>query len=99
MSSAISSDQYFGRGSYDPSATAEAQGRLQQFSGATAISSSAYFGRDEEEEEEAARQVREEDGLEGLEKAAMDMVGKVLQDERVQNLGDAIRTGALKVGA
>lgn len=27
----------------------------------------------------------------------MDMVGKVLQDERVQNFGDAIRTGALKV--
>lgn len=92
----ISSDQYFGRGSYDPQASAQAQGRLQQFSGATAISSSAYFGRDEEEEA-AARQARDEDGLEGLEKAAMDMVGKVLQDERVQNLGDAIRTGALKV--
>lgn len=47
---AISSDQYFGRGAYDPSAESEARTRLQQFDGATAISSNAYFGREEEEE-------------------------------------------------
>lgn len=43
---------YFGRGSYDPSAAAEAQTRLRDFQGATAISSNAYFGREEENEEE-----------------------------------------------
>jgi ADP-ribosylation factor GTPase-activating protein 2/3 len=46
----ISSDQYFGRGAYDPSAATEARSRLQQFDGATSISSNQYFGREEEEE-------------------------------------------------
>lgn len=45
----ISSDEFFGKGSFDPSAQAEAKGRLQGFEGATAISSNAYFGRPEEE--------------------------------------------------
>jgi ADP-ribosylation factor GTPase-activating protein 2/3 len=39
---------YFGRNDYDPSAQAEANSRLQQFRGATSISSNQYFGRDEE---------------------------------------------------
>jgi ADP-ribosylation factor GTPase-activating protein 2/3 len=43
----ISSDMYFERGGYDPAAAAEAQDRLKNFQGATAISSNAYFGRDE----------------------------------------------------
>ncbi|KAF3182913.1 ADP-ribosylation factor GTPase activating protein, ER-Golgi transport, variant 2 [Orbilia oligospora] len=47
---AISSDQFFGRNAYDPSAQAEAKTRLQNFDGATAISSNAYFGREEEED-------------------------------------------------
>jgi ADP-ribosylation factor GTPase-activating protein 2/3 len=46
----ISSDQYFGRGAYDPAAESEARTRLQQFDGATAISSNQYFGREEEDE-------------------------------------------------
>jgi ADP-ribosylation factor GTPase-activating protein 2/3 len=46
---AISSDQFFGRGNYDESASAEARARLSQFKGANAISSNQYFGRDEEE--------------------------------------------------
>ncbi|KAG2172216.1 hypothetical protein INT43_004757 [Umbelopsis isabellina] len=46
---AISSDQFFGRGNYDESASAEARTRLAQFKGANAISSSQYFGRDEDE--------------------------------------------------
>lgn len=52
MSIAISSDMYFGRGSYDPEASNQAQSRLKEFSGATAISSNAYFGRSEEDDEE-----------------------------------------------
>lgn len=48
---AISSDEYFARNDYDPQAQSEAKGRLSQFDGATSISSNAYFGREEEEEE------------------------------------------------
>ncbi|KAL2754429.1 hypothetical protein ACRALDRAFT_2043413 [Sodiomyces alcalophilus JCM 7366] len=45
----ISSDEFFGKGSFDPNAQAEAKTRLQGFEGATAISSNAYFGRPEDE--------------------------------------------------
>ncbi|EWC47232.1 hypothetical protein DRE_03351 [Drechslerella stenobrocha 248] len=47
---AISSDEFFGRNAFDPSAQAEARTRLQNFDGASAISSNAYFGREEEED-------------------------------------------------
>ncbi|KAJ9107920.1 hypothetical protein QFC19_002663 [Naganishia cerealis] len=98
----ISSDQFFGRGSYDPAASAEAKQRSSQFAGATAISSNAYFGREEEEEEMQA----EESGLLGelgggegvaaIERGLRDLAGKVMANPDVQNLGDSIRTGALK---
>ncbi|RMZ91878.1 hypothetical protein DV736_g843, partial [Chaetothyriales sp. CBS 134916] len=45
----ISSDEFFGRNNYDPSAHAEAKQRLQGFEGATSISSNAYFGRPEDD--------------------------------------------------
>ncbi|KAI9678266.1 MAG: ADP-ribosylation factor GTPase activating protein, ER-Golgi transport [Caeruleum heppii] len=45
----ISSDEFFGRNNYDPSAAAEAKTRLQGFEGQTSISSNAYFGRPEDE--------------------------------------------------
>lgn len=45
----ISSDEFFGKGSYDPTAQSEAKTRLQGFEGASSISSSQYFGRDEDE--------------------------------------------------
>ncbi|KAH6687705.1 hypothetical protein F5X68DRAFT_206098 [Plectosphaerella plurivora] len=45
----ISSDEFFGKGAYDPNSQAEAKTRLQGFEGASAISSNAYFGRPEEE--------------------------------------------------
>ncbi|KAK4935450.1 ADP-ribosylation factor GTPase activating protein, ER-Golgi transport [Elasticomyces elasticus] len=45
----ISSDEFFGRANFDPSAQAEAKGRLQGFEGATSISSNAYFGRPEDD--------------------------------------------------
>ncbi|KAF4460183.1 zinc finger GLO3 [Fusarium albosuccineum] len=48
----ISSDEFFGKGAFDPNAQAEAKTRLQGFEGATSISSNAYFGRPEEEPEE-----------------------------------------------
>lgn len=46
----ISSDEFFGRGNYDPNSQSEAKTRLQGFEGATSISSNAYFGRPEDEE-------------------------------------------------
>ncbi|GJC78014.1 ADP-ribosylation factor GTPase-activating protein GLO3 [Colletotrichum liriopes] len=48
----ISSDEFFGKGSFDPNAQAEAKTRLQGFEGATSISSNAYFGRPEDEPQE-----------------------------------------------
>lgn len=98
---AISSDMYFGRNSYDPTAVSEAQTRLQSFRGATSISSNQYFGRDEEEE--LADRGHAESGmlgdgsLAGLELAAKDAIAKVLANPDVQNVGESIRSGALKV--
>ena len=45
----ISSDEFFGRNNFDPSAQTEAKSRLQGFEGATSISSNAYFGRPEDD--------------------------------------------------
>lgn len=102
---AISSDQYFGRGTYDPQASAEARTRLQNFSGATAISSNAYFGRPDEEDESLL--AGEEGGLLGdlannetvqqLERGVRDLAGRVMANPDVQQLGDSLRTGALRV--
>ena len=95
---------YFGRGTYDPAASSEAQSRLQQFSGATAISSNAYFGRPEEDEEEndalggeGLLGLGDNETIQGLERGIRDMAGRVLANPDVQNLGDQIRQGALKV--
>lgn len=91
---------YFGRGSYDPSAAAEAQTRLRDFQGATAISSNAYFGREEEEEEEGGLGrdgMGGEDAIAGLERGIRDMAERVLANPEVQQFGDQIRAGALKV--
>ena len=49
---AISSDQLFGRGSYDETASREAREKLKSFDNATSISSASYFGEDQEAEGE-----------------------------------------------
>lgn len=93
---AISSDEVFGKGNFDPSAQAEAKSRLQGFEGASAISSNAYFGRPEEDDatedygdlESAAKDfvrkfgITAGDDLEALTRAASDVSGK---------LADAVR--------
>jgi ADP-ribosylation factor GTPase-activating protein 2/3 len=94
---AISSDMYFERNTYDPSTVSEAQTRLQSFQGATSISSSAYFGRDEEEEMEASRAAAGGDGLASLEASAKEMAQRFLSNPDVQNAAENIRAGALKV--
>ncbi|EJU02995.1 ArfGap-domain-containing protein [Dacryopinax primogenitus] len=100
---AISSDMYFGRNAYDPTAHAEAQTRLAQFQGATSISSNQYFGR-EEEEEAGPRPLsgglllgNTNETLANAEIAARDVIGRVLANPDVQNAGESLRQGALKM--
>jgi hypothetical protein len=90
---------FFERGSYDPATASEGRARLAQFQGATSISSNQYFGR---EEEEALAQASDggvlgDGSLAGLENAARDAVSRIMANPDVQNLGDSIRSGALKV--
>ncbi|KAI0028838.1 hypothetical protein K488DRAFT_57661 [Vararia minispora EC-137] len=97
---AISSDMFFNRGAYDPQEVAEGQARLAQFQGATSISSSQYFGRDEEDEVAMARANQSllgDGSLAGLETAARDAVARVMANPDVQQLGETLRTGALKL--
>ncbi|KAI6111586.1 hypothetical protein EDD16DRAFT_1206071 [Pisolithus croceorrhizus] len=97
---AISSDMYFGRNDYDPSVLAESRTRLQNFQGATSISSNQYFGREEEEEFERAASeggLLGDGNLSNLENIARDTIAKVLANPDLQNVGESIRTGALKL--
>ena len=90
---------YFGRNDYDPAAVGEAQTRLQSFQGATSISSNQYFGREEEEEINRAADagLLGDGSLSGLEMAAKDAIGRLMANPDIQNIGENIRSGALKV--
>ena len=79
----ISSDEFFGKGAFDPSAQSEAKQRLQGFESATSISSNAYFGR---EEEPAAEEYGD------LESAAKDFVRKfgVTAGDDLENLTQVV---------
>jgi ADP-ribosylation factor GTPase-activating protein 2/3 len=99
---AISSDMYFGRNDYDPNAVCEAQSRLRDFQGATAISSNQYFGREDDDELHGAGAGADggllgDGSLAGLEVAARDAVSRVMANPDVQNMGESIRAGALKL--
>lgn len=87
---AISSDEYFGKGAYDPNSQAEAKTRLQGFEGATAISSNAYFGRPEDEPEEEYGD---------LESAAKDFVRKfgITASDDLENLTNLVGEGATRL--
>lgn len=97
----ISSDMYFGRGLHDPTRSEETQQRLQQFQGSTAISSAAYFGREEEEERAMGSgdlsNVLGDGSLEGIQSAARDAISRVMASPDVQNGLEGLRAGALKV--
>lgn len=94
---AISSDQMFGRNTYDPQAMAEARTRLAAFDGAQAISSSSYFGEDEEEN---ARAGNGGSNNLNLERMAQDLAGRVrgLTNDDMSGLKDALEQGANKLG-
>lgn len=87
----ISSDEFFGKGAFDPNAQSEAKTRLQGFEGATSISSNAYFGRPEDED------AGEEYG--DLESAAKDFVRKfgVTAGDDLENLTQALGEGATRL--
>lgn len=93
---------YFGRNDYDPNAVTEAQSRLRDFQGATSISSNQYFGREEDDDLHGAGggadgSLLGDGSLAGLELAARDAVSRVMANPDVQNMGESIRAGALKV--
>lgn len=95
---AISSDEVFGIGpQYDPAAQKEASQRLQAFSGAQAISSSSYFGEDEDEQ---GRGRRNSLGMGNLESAARDFASKFSgnANQDIEVLKDALENGATKLG-
>jgi ADP-ribosylation factor GTPase-activating protein 2/3 len=96
---------YFERGGYDPAAAAEAQERLRSFQGATAISSNAYFGREEDEHGEdggpggggGGEGMLGDANLENIQASARDAIQRVMANPDVQNAAESIRQGALKV--
>lgn len=100
---AISSEMFFERGAYDPNAVSEARSKLQQFQGATSISSNQYFGREEGEERDGEDSMGQSGSFTGneslsqLEAVARDTLSRVAAREDVQNAMESIRTGALKV--
>lgn len=88
----ISSDEFFGKGSFDPNAQSEAKQRLQGFEGATSISSNAYFGRPEDDG-------AGEEGYGNIEDAAKDFVRKfgVTAGDDLENLTHVLGEGASKL--
>ncbi|RAL11691.1 ADP-ribosylation factor GTPase-activating protein [Aspergillus homomorphus CBS 101889] len=89
----ISSDEFFGRDRFDPSAQNEAKERLRQFDGATAISSNSYFGRPEDD------LPAESDTYGDIENAAKDFVRRfgITAGDDLENLTQLVGDGAVKL--
>ncbi|KAI9888119.1 MAG: ADP-ribosylation factor GTPase activating protein, ER-Golgi transport [Watsoniomyces obsoletus] len=92
----ISSDEFFGRDAYDPSAKNEARSRLQGFEGSTSISSNAYFGRPEDDNPGGDDYGA---GYGDLETAARDFVRKfgVTAGDDLENLTNVLGEGGKKL--
>ncbi|SGY25656.1 BQ5605_C018g08653 [Microbotryum silenes-dioicae] len=96
----ISSDMYHQTGAYDANSAKEAKERLQQFNGATAISSSMYYGRNEDEDNEGEESILQANGLGGLEASARDAVRNFMETTGIESADDvhlALRQGASKL--
>lgn len=102
----ISSDEFFGRGPrFDENATNEARAKLQSFNGAQSISSSSYFG--EEEEGQGSAGGRGRGGSQGglnlgdLEASAREFASRFSgnANEDMEVLKDALEDGATKLGS
>lgn len=92
----ISSDEFFGKGAFDPSAQTEAKTRLQGFEGASSISSNAYFGRPEEDDIGAGGAAGE---YGDLETAAKDFVRKfgITAGDDLENLSNLVGVGGRRL--
>ena len=92
MQKGISSDEFFSRGTFDPTAQSEAKTRLQGFEGATSISSNAYFGRPEEEDDGSGE-------YGDLETAAKDLIRRfgITAGDDLENLSSMVGEGAQKL--
>lgn len=97
---AISSDEFFGRNTFDASLKQEAKQRLQTFDGAQSISSAAYFGEEEETHGPGSNpdtfNIRDMD-LEGTAR----QLASTIQNTTGQDVGalkDALELGANKLG-
>lgn len=91
----ISSDEFFGREQFDPTAQAEAKSRLSGFEGATSISSNAYFGRPEED----LPAIDEYGNYGDLETAAKDFVRRfgITAGDDLDNLTQVLGDGATRL--
>ena len=92
---------YFETGNYDADERKAAQSRLKEFDGQTAISSDAYFGRERSSLDEDNMS---DEGLLGggetmqsIENTARDWAQRIASNPDVQQIGEGIRAGALKV--
>lgn len=92
---------YFERGNYDADESAAAQSRLREFNGQNAISSDAYFGRErssfDEDDQSNEGMLGNGDTIQQFENTARDWAQRVAANPDVQQLGEGIRAGALKV--
>ena len=89
----ISSDEFFGRESYDPAAQQEAKTRLTGFEGATSISSNAYFGRPEDDIAEGSGDYGD------LETAAKDLIRRfgLTAGDDLENLTNVLGEGSRRL--
>lgn len=99
---AISSDQLFGRGSYDQDASNEAKEKLKTFDNATSISSSSYFGDDKQDNQDDGNfgnNTKFSTNAYGLSQQQSSFVDfSANADDELQMLKDVMEQGAEKIG-
>ena len=98
----ISSDEFFGRGPrFDEDAKREAQSKLQAFNGAQSISSSSYFGEDDETTRAARSNSNGGINLNDIEASAKEFASRFLgnANQDLEVLKDALEDGATKLGS
>ncbi|EHN02789.1 Glo3p [Saccharomyces cerevisiae x Saccharomyces kudriavzevii VIN7] len=99
---AISSDQLFGRGSFDEAASKEAHDKLKTFDNATSISSSSYFGEDKEVDEFGNPINNSGSGIgsfDGPNSNSGFIDFNATADDELQMLRDVVEQGAEKLGS